>query len=189
MTAEEYTALGTLVTAVVAIGTGIVAVLTLFALRSDSRERTRPMMTAELVPDVIDQAKLLFVIRNVGPTPAKSVQVRFRPPIPDDARVARYLSARYAAPIPTLAPGSELLSVYGQMIDDGLGSDTAPMAFSVDFEYDDMRKKHYNDSYDLDVMVFHDNPVPGGAAVGTRSEELMRRYSTALEAIARGRAR
>lgn len=87
-------------------------------LRTDSRERNRPMMAAELRKAPYTPGAQLLVIRNYGVSIARNVTVSFDPPVPEPppeqaARsVTPLLIRRYAEPIPVITPGMELSNIW-----------------------------------------------------------------------------
>ena len=181
--ATFWTAFGALATAAGAIG----AVWTLLEIRKDSRDRTRPMMTAELKAAVLTKDAELH-ISNRGQSVAKNVHVIFDRPLPvlsgKDAEqlVTPFLQRRYAAPIPTITPGMVLDNLYTSATD---RREPVPDDFTVRFEYEDSRGREYrDDGYHLSVMTLDDQT--GSYPSSTDEAGLRRRLTSALEAIARG---
>lgn len=121
MTQDDWIALGSIAAAVTAVGTVVMAVAivvtawyargTLSATRSDSRERTRPVIVAELRRELLAQGTTLIVLRNLGASVARNVTVTFVPPPPENFRdlpadnMMKWIYERYANPITTWAPG------------------------------------------------------------------------------------
>ena len=162
----------------------VVAVVTLLALRADSRDRTRPRVIADLRGQVITHSATL-VVSNVGSTPAEQVRVEFDPPLPEDdiesgvGATTAVLQRRYALPIPTLAPGSELRNVY-----QGLrgGREPVPDDFVVKCDYQDSHGRRYSESFKLSMA-----PIRGATfqTPGDKSASgLLERTAVALERIA-----
>ncbi|WP_426375719.1 hypothetical protein ACN9MI_08660 [Rhodococcoides fascians] len=109
----------TVVAAVAAVSAAVIAVRTLNASRRDSSERTRPLVLAELRPYRYGHKRYArLVIRNVGPTPAYNVRLKFDPELKDlgtrsgSASAVSNIIERYKNPILTLMPGVELSNVY-----------------------------------------------------------------------------
>lgn len=106
------------VSALAAITTACIAVLTLIRASADSRKRSQPSVIAEVRPAPGSHSVIDFVVTNTGPTVAREVSVSFDPPIsiPEDRKdeplVVSYLIQRYSVPIPTIAPGQELSNSY-----------------------------------------------------------------------------
>lgn len=174
------------VAALASVATAIVAAITLFAIRDDSRDRTRPMMTAELVPTVLSQT-LEVLITNRGQSVARDVKVTFVPPLPaltgKDAEglVVPFLQRRYVSPISTVTPGMTMRNIYQSGSSD---REPVPDDFQVNFDYRDDRGRRYRDSYDLSVTLFKHETMAGPS--GTTEKQIVRRVTKALEAIARG---
>lgn len=110
---------GTVVAATAAVAAGVVAIGTLRATKRDSRDRSRPMVGAELVPDPHRSARMAsLVVRNFGPSVAYNVKVDFDPPLVEgkthsgQRSIVPFIIKRYAEPIPTFMPGNELSNVY-----------------------------------------------------------------------------
>lgn len=106
---------GSVVVALSALVTGIVAVATLRQTAADSRDRSRPMVVAsfegaELNPNAID-----LVVANRGRTVATQVNVAFSPALPVPAEgdfLTECLSERYATTLPTLVPDHQLRNLW-----------------------------------------------------------------------------
>ncbi|WP_432110290.1 hypothetical protein [Streptomyces sp. AA1529] len=138
-------------------------VRTLRQTKSDSINRSRPMVAAEFRDAYPATASLYFVVRNYGPSVAKDVEVTFTPPIPDpepekaEESIIPFLKERYARKIATLMPGVELKNVYytGRAGPDGKfhNWEDVPESFTVTISYEDTDGAKYQDSYDLDVAL------------------------------------
>ncbi len=109
----------TVVAAAAAVAAAFVAVRTLRATKRDSRDRSRPMVGAELVIDPQLSARTAsLVVRNFGPSVAYNVKVEFDPPLAEQPThsgqpsIIAFLLKRYADPIPTFMPGNELFNIY-----------------------------------------------------------------------------
>lgn len=110
---------GSGVSALAAIATAVIAIVTLIAAGQDSRRRTQPMVVVELryAPD--SDTSIDLVVRNAGPTVARDVWVTFDPPLDvpsvgedGDGPAVGYVVKRYAKPLPMLAPGQELSNTW-----------------------------------------------------------------------------
>ncbi len=164
----------------------VVGVWTLISVRQDSRDRSRPVMIAEIRPGVLSDIAEL-IVRNVGPSVAKNVTFKFRPDLPvlegPDAvgKTTPYLKRRYSRTFPTFGPGMLTHDVYQSS---GEPFEPVPDDFTLTIDYDDAHGRHYTDSYDLSVTTLRDH---------TRTERheddesaLRQRTTRAVEAIARG---
>ncbi|MEU0150637.1 hypothetical protein [Micromonospora fulviviridis] len=136
-------------------------------------------------------------MRNVGPTAARNVRVTFEPPIPDlqgdaaSGKVTPFLYRRYSKPIPTIAPGAELINVYSVGVPDGNGGtindEPTPADFVIRFDYENDRGKKFVDSYELSLDVLKGQT--GSYPSNTDSRGMYRRLVKAIEALARGLGR
>ena len=182
------------VTAFATIAAALVAIFTLRALRSDSSDRTRPLMTAELRPVPLLRGRSELVISNGGASVAKNVQVDFDPPLPDlngpgaAGKMTPFLRRRYSKPITTWTPGMRFSNVYfaGVPGDNGtfMNNEPLPDEFTVTIQYEDAHRRHYSDRYDLSIGAWSDETFshPGN----TDEKGMQKRQIQAIEAIARG---
>ena len=175
-----------------AIVTAAIAAWTLTSSRLDSRERTRPLVTAALVPGPsYSHGTTYLVIKNVGATAARGLKVAFDPPLPgyettedgQKAVVGPFLRRRYASPIPVLAPGQELVNIYGYLTASRQRTNAEPVPdrFTVAVRYkSERRRREYTDSFSLDLTFLYDDTrlSPGD---NNKSDV---RTNKALEAIA-----
>jgi hypothetical protein len=148
----DWTAVGGMAAAI----TGLVAIWTLAAARSDSRERTRPVVVAEYrIPARAVTKRLDLVIRNAGVSVARDVEVRFDPPLgsrPGDDLIRTSIRDRYKDRIAVLAPGQELTNVVEVDVNDPEASDV-PVEMTVSVSYLRSRWRRYRDSYLLSAHV------------------------------------
>ncbi|MBC7302706.1 MAG: hypothetical protein H5T78_17395 [Nocardia sp.] len=169
----------TLATAAIAIGT-------LLALKQDSRDRSRPMMMAQLQPAVLNVEHSELRVTNAGPSVAKNVRAEFDPALPvlDEAthadRNAFYLQRRYSKVIPTITPGMVLWNLYRKAEEP---EEPLPSSFGITFTYEDMHGRTYVDRYDLTLETLMDETNVRPATKGEEAER--RRAVKALESIAR----
>jgi hypothetical protein len=147
-------------TAVVALVATGIARRQLQHVRTDSRERSRPMMAAELRRAPHVRGTQLLVVRNYGSSIARNVVVTFDPPIPDPApeRAARsvspFISRRYAHTIPVITPGMELSNIWfsGVLGEAGYENvEPTPEQFTVTFTYRGPDGHSYEDAFPLDT--------------------------------------
>jgi hypothetical protein len=163
------------------VAAAIVAIWTLVALRQDSRDRTRPVIIAEICAAVLAEVGEL-IVRNVGASVAKNVTFKFDPELQTEGgMVAPYLQRRYSRTTRTFGPGAMIHDVYQYAQGP---PEPVPDEFTLTIDYYDTRGRHYTDSYDLSVVTLRDH---------TRIESsdddlphLQRRTTRAVEAIARG---
>ncbi|PVY34221.1 hypothetical protein [Williamsia muralis] len=174
------------VTAIAAVTTSLVAVITLLALKRDSMDRTRPYLVATLNKAVLTENGELR-IENVGQSSAKNVRVWFSPALPtlSDAeeadKVAPFLRKRYEVQIATWAPGVSFTNLYQSARED---YEPVPSDVRVVIRYQDQHRRFFLDYYDLsmDHLRFDTGAYP------SNSDErgMRRREVKALEAVARG---
>lgn len=181
--ATTWTALASIATIMAAV----VAIWTLAALKQDSRDRTRPVLIAELKRSVLTAAVELHV-RNVGQSVACNVSVTFDPDL--DQLVAAdkegvlmpFLQRRYSRVISTLAPGADLDNVYQYVRNP---TRDIPDDFTINLTYTDMHDRPYTDTYHLSVKSVLNQS--GLYPQDTDDEGALRkRLANAVEAIARG---
>lgn len=169
----------------VSAGTGVIAVLVavaaaiigLRALRrsqSDARERSRPMVAAELrdVPHV-DGSQAL-VVRNYGPTVARNLRVTFDPEIPEPEpakaheSLTPFLRRRYADSIPFLTPGQELTNIwFSGAPDPQLGwrnVEPTPNPCMATLTYEGHDGNRYTEQFRLDVGVIRNETTATSSA-------------------------
>jgi hypothetical protein len=187
--ADQYVAFWTGVAAVATVVAGTVGVLTLFALRRDSRDRTRPVISADIVPVVLSHGTSQLVIRNVGASVARNLELTFEPPIVDtgdENGMGSYIARRYARTIKTVPPGRELSNIYVHM-QDGQPTEPLPMDLTVTTSYQDEHGHRYGETYELSVNDLLDQTTADPSNMDLRGRQ--RRFLRALEAIARGVSR
>ena len=109
--AGVVTAAGTVAMAIAIVVTARLAKGTLEAAREDSRARTRPVMVAELQRELLAHGSTLLVVKNLGSSVAKQVELHFDPHPPNDvgalgeADMMKWIYDRYSTPVTTWAPG------------------------------------------------------------------------------------
>jgi hypothetical protein len=180
---SQYIAFWSGVTGVTAATTGTIAIATFRSLRRDSRDRTRPVLSAELLPVVLARGTSELVVQNIGASVATNIRVAFDPPIPDTGTLSAYLVRRYAHPIPTMGPGRRLTNIYAQMVD-GQPDEPVPEDFTVAFDYEDSRGDSYHDRYLLSLKTLLNQTTSQPS--NTDEPGMRKRLLAALEAIARG---
>ncbi|MGI8577367.1 MAG: hypothetical protein ACR2KG_05490 [Nocardioidaceae bacterium] len=184
MTAAEVAAIFSGVSALAAILTGLVALWALQGTRYDSRERTRPVIVAELSDGPLADGTQMLLIRNFGQSVATDVDVAFDPPLtaagdtnpPTNASI---ITARYRRPIPIFAPGMMLSNVY-RAVTGPEAAEPAPDRVRVHVAYLGPGKRRYEDTFDLDVSLLRQVAVPAGSDEDNRRQ----RQIKALEAVA-----
>jgi len=162
---------------------------TLARARRDSRDRSRPMLAAELRDVPYATASQALVIRNAGATIARNVEVTFQPPIPDPepameaSSVTPFLKRRYAKPIPVLTPGMELDNLWyvGEAYGNGyVNSEPTPDKVDVHLSYDAPDGTRYSDVFPLDVDLLRKRTY---STSSSSPEEQAKEAVKALKAI------
>lgn len=162
------------------------ALWTLIEIKKDSRDRTRPMMTAELRSAVLTQNAELH-IRNRGQSVAKNIRVTFDPPLPvlegseAEGLTTPFLQRRYADVITTLTPGLVLDNIWNSAT---TRVEPVPDDFTVHFEYEDDRGRRYADDFELSMGTLQNQT--GSYPSNTDDLGLRKRTVKAIEAVARG---
>ncbi len=150
--APYWTAVGGLSAAI----TGLVAIWALAHAARDSRERSRPVVVAEYrVPEHAFR-RLEFVVRNVGVSVARDIDVEFDPPlepVESGQKIRPFLVKRYSRRIPALGPGQELSNSVHFNDEDQSQSDL-PFDVTVKVSYRRSRLRRYEDSYRLLAEVY-----------------------------------
>lgn len=186
----------------VALVTAITGLRSLRQLRIDSRERSRPMMAAELRKPPYVHGTQLLVIRNYGPSIARNVKVTFDPPIPEPIlqraaeSVSPFITRRYAEPIPVVTPGMDLINVWfsGQLEgNEWVNFEPTHDRFTVTIAYDgpDGRTR-YEDSFPLDTDLLRghtyvsssaapENQIKGTGKSLTKLEQSIARIARTIE--------
>lgn len=183
--------------ALAVIVTALIAGFTLSATRSDSRERTRPLVvvSVERGPKYIDGTTYV-VVGNYGQTAARNVDVSwvqdFR--ITDDvndagSKTARAFEERFEHPISLLAPGQKLSAIarFKQQTINHYG-DSFPDQLDVSVTYDDGRKgrnrspsknpRQYSDNFSLQLDMYDSE-----MKLDRGCEDYQRRTAEALESL------
>jgi hypothetical protein len=148
------------VSAMAAVITATIAVITLIRTSSDSRSRSQPAVIAEIrrAPDADTSFDL--VIRNAGPTIARDVQVTFDPPLelpdgqPEDHYALQWIIKRYEKIIPMLAPGQELSNTwwFGAAVDGSIQNvEPTPDQVLVRIRYRGRKRRWRTDEFPLDM--------------------------------------
>ncbi|GAA4923024.1 hypothetical protein [Nesterenkonia rhizosphaerae] len=114
------------VSAVATVLTALVAIWSLSESRKDSRERTRPIVTAWLTPGpTFVHGVLYLVIGNYGQTAARNLRVEFNPELPVEGakadgrgtKAATSISTRYSELLEVLAPRQRLVNPVRHFVD------------------------------------------------------------------------
>jgi hypothetical protein len=170
-----------------------IAILTLLAIRRDSRDRSRPVMAADIRPVALSKRISELVVENLGQSVAKNVRVTFDPPLPDlkgaeaTGKVTPYLRRRYENAIPTMPPGRKLFNIYAVQAPGPNGAlvnaEPTPVDVTVTFEYEDTHGRPYKDSYKLSLRILQNQTESFPS--NTDDDGMRRRGVEALEVIAR----
>lgn len=156
---DNGAALGFLAT----VATAYIAVRAIMQASSDSRERSRPVITAELDVAEHNDSGVDLTIANKGQSVARDIVVLFDPPLKaaDDGEKTSVenIIKRYDKAISVMAPGQKFVNTWWMGID-AQGQDDlvnlihTPDAVQITICYRDAQGRHrYKDSYELDVNV------------------------------------
>ncbi|KAF0833882.1 hypothetical protein [Ornithinibacter aureus] len=183
--------------AIAVIVTGLVAVAALFRTAEDSRERSRPMVTAELQRGPNSHSVIDLVVRNSGLTVARDLAVRLDPlpvvPAEGGPYVTPFMLRRYAQPIPVLAPGQELRNIWwsGEVVTGSIelqNREPTTDEVKVSVTYRGPGRRRYSDTYSLHVDIVKmttyevsSDSLPGRLETIDKS---LRRLSAAATSIA-----
>ena len=144
------------VSAFAAILTAVIAVVALASTARDSRERSRPLVTALFRMAEHSDTAFELVVRNYGTSAARDLQVVFDPTLTEEDRsdgLTDMVAKRYDSPIPLLPPGSELTNTWwrgkntgGNELVNGLNT---PEEVQVNVSYKGNRIRRYRDTFQL----------------------------------------
>lgn len=101
--------------ALAAVVTAVIAIVALRSTASDSRERTRPIVLAFFRKSPNNESAFDLVVHNYGTSAASDIDVKFQPPFGDEERkdhMVKSLAQRYDKPVPLLPPGAEITNVW-----------------------------------------------------------------------------
>jgi hypothetical protein len=164
----------------------VIAIWTLVAVRADSRDRSRPVVVAELRHAPI-ATYMSLVVRNAGASVAKDIAVRLDPDLEhwtggqkDFGRKA--IVQRYEKRIPTLGPGQELSNIFRFDATNEAESELPlDLLVTVSYERSRLWRTRYRDEFPLSVRVMaHETWVESSKSTDSQIEKSRR----ALEAIA-----
>jgi hypothetical protein len=160
-TPAEQTAAATWVAAGAAVGTLVVLLVTaVYAVRQfkEAKELRRDQTRPYVVPSigVEQQMMFMFVIENVGTTPAFDVAVKFDPPPRSDIKDLDAVSI-LKEPIPTMPPGQRFRAYWESSLT--VFSEEKPyphpMTYEVTVRYRDAQGHKYGpEKYVLDFHVY-----------------------------------
>ena len=195
MSAAELTLIFGAAGAIATIIAAIVAVLALQAARTDSRDRSRPMIVPEIRKEPLSKSTINLVVRNVGASPARNVHVTFPakvdvvPSSLPTGDVWRWILERYARPIHVWSQGWELSNTVK------FGPDDPLKAFEVEVTYDavsdgpNRKTPRYRDRFELDPEWISNNSQAGPSDSSASGVEWWRDWTKrgvrATEIIAR----
>jgi hypothetical protein len=162
--AEEWSALGSLLAAGGAVATFVVAMIAALAAFRQVREarilreeQARPHVVVYFEPSQASTMHLDLVVENVGHTAARDVCVRFEPPLVstmDNAEFARADPYFLREGIPTLPPGI----AYRMLFESGperFQRDDLPRRYVATVSFADRRGERESDKYVLDLDTFY----------------------------------
>ena len=153
MSPDEWTALGTMITAVVAVAAAVFAYSQVRELRLTRREQTRPFVVVDVQPSRVWANALNLVIENVGATVARNVTFEFQPPLKSTQDGSGYDigdSVLVREGIPMLPPGRRIETLL-DISHERLRSDL-PLRYDVRVQLHDFRGKPQKpQSYVLDL--------------------------------------
>lgn len=178
------------ISALASIVTAAIAAWSLFGSRRDSRDRTRPVITATFEPGTSNfSGNTFLVVRNRGQSVAREVRVTFHPPIsafepPTDGGesiIAGLIGPRYSQPITVIGPGQQFSNIY-TYVDNGNPQTVEPVPdqLTVNVKYKDDHGRSYKDEFPLDTNAIGMESV---VSKGAKNEPTLR-MNEALEAIA-----
>lgn len=139
-TPDHWTALGTVIYAVVAIAAAFVVWFQLREARRTREDQSRPFVVVDIQPGTAWYNAFNLVVENIGKTLAKDVHIRFDPPIAttlDQYDLAGSVILQEG--IPWMPPGRRIVALF-DLSHQRLKSDL-PMRYDVTVQYSDARGK------------------------------------------------
>lgn len=184
-------AVAALIAAVATVLAAVVAVHTLWALKQDSQDRSRPYMSVDLRPVALSGVTGELVVSNEGATPARNVRVTFDPELPvldgtaAQGKVTPFLQRRYAKEIPVIAPRRQLINIYAVMQPgpggEPVNDEPTPANCVVTVKYEGERGREFVDEFPLTLDLLRNGTTSGPSG---KEDTYPKRQVKALEFIA-----
>jgi hypothetical protein len=156
LSANEWTAVGTVVTAAVALFAAAFAALQVWELRRTREDQTRPFVVVDIQPGAAWSNLLDLVIENIGTTAARDVRITFDPPLKqshDDGNPISE-SALLKDGIRMLPPGRRIKAFFDPS-HDRVKTDL-PMRHDVTVQLNDARGRRQPDQhYTIDMAYMY----------------------------------
>lgn len=152
LTAEDWTAIGTVVTAAVAVLAAGFAALQVRELRRTREDQTRPFVIVDIQPGPAWSNLLDLVVENIGSTAARDVQISFDPPLQQSKDDGYPIgeSALISEGIRMLPPGRRIRAFFDAS-HDRIKTDL-PMRYDVTVRLKDARGRAQPDqNYTIDM--------------------------------------
>lgn len=155
---SQASAFATWATFYVLLGTGLVVVLQLREAARLRREQTRPWV---IVHFEFQSILAELVVRNIGPTVARNVRVRFRKKPQSALGDLSWLdeSALFSGAMPVLPPDHEVRTTFDRVpdrLEQGL-----PLAYDLDVSYNDAQGRTLGtETYHLDLRPYIGTRTP-----------------------------
>lgn len=137
--------------------TTVIAVITMVRSAKDSRDRSRPYVTAKFVEEMAS-SRMYFVVENFGQSAAYNVNIEFDGALsnaePNRSDYGSYIRRMYQKPGLTFGPGDSRRSVYRNMLAEQQKNDevVAPDRLSGTIRYfGPSRRKQYCEVVVLDL--------------------------------------
>lgn len=137
--------------------TAVIAVITMVRSAKDSRDRSRPYVTAKFVEEMAS-SRMYFVVENFGQSAAYNVNIEFDGALshaePNRSDYGSYIRRMYQEPGLTFGPGDSRRSVYMNMLDQQQKKDevVAPDRLTGTIRYfGPGRRKQYCEAVVLDL--------------------------------------
>lgn len=186
-----FAAVGTLATAL----TAIIAIATLIAARRDSRDRSRPLIIAELRREPLAHGTINLVVRNLGASPARNVHLSFpafagvSPETIPQSDSWHWILRRYEHAVDLWAPGWELRNTAKFGHNDRLDPFDIIVSYNSISDSPRRAKARYSDCFRLDSQVISTSSQAGPADAPTSGADWAgawtKRGVRAIEVIAR----
>lgn len=142
MTADQWSAVGSVATALVGLVALVFVPIQLSQARELREEQAQPYVVVDLMLSDVSNRHINLVVENIGRTLARNVRLTFDPPLnssklKDELDLSRTALMRHG--IPTLPPGKRVQALFDEV--DGRAKAQLPMEYKVKVDFRDSRNR------------------------------------------------
>jgi hypothetical protein len=157
--AEDWSALGTCVTALVAVIAALFAGSQVREARRTREERSQPFVVVDIQPSRVWHNLLLLVVENIGATLARDVQISFQPALTTSLADSHLPSSALLREGITSLPPRRRIEMLFDISHDRLKADL-PLRYDVTVKFKDARGRSQEPlRYVIDLAVLYDLEV------------------------------